>query len=553
MLKISIEPFCRILFSALHRFPFVILAGLTGAMATVLMNHSDSEVIDANCARVVSAAIFALPLLIAAVYADELFPRARWIFQGLALFAVLLHWRFLAQSREEIDLFVVWVSAVSVASMVPGLVAMPQSNWWRVNIGALNAVILGGILTATVLVGFLLAVASVEMLFDLKLSGFHLDVISVCGFLIAPLAVTILLPVAGEELNARQPGFALWGRLCQWALVPIGFLFSVILAAYAVRILLAGHLPDGMVALPVLSLGCYGLAALLILEPWREDKTWAMAFSRIFPVGFPLFSILLFVALERRIRDYGFTFERYMALAIALWIVACCIAFLLRRTVFPAFVPGLLAVMALIAIFGPFSSQEVCLRSQSAILENLLSNRSQENVGRIASSLEYIANNYDQATVERFTGSLELNKKASKYEVARAARKKLNLPESNYDGSLTLKFQWPAERSIPIEGYRLLRTCKSSDINLAETTSSKKLTLRFFDKELAAYADGKKLHTFDLSAIDPKIAEAADAPPGYIWNFENREFFILIIKAEWAQKNDAKPKLNELDFIVLEK
>lgn len=184
-------------------------------------------------------------------------------------------------------------------------------------------------------------------------------------------------------------------------------------------------------ALPVLSLGCYGLAAQLILEPWRENKPWAKAFSRIFPVVFSLFSILLFVALEQRIRDYGFTFERYAALAITLWIVACCVVFLLRRRVFSAFVPGLLAVMALVAVFGPLSSREVCLRSQSAILESLLASRTQENAGRIASSLEYIARNYDQATVERFTGPLEVDKKASEYELIRAACKKLNLPESN--------------------------------------------------------------------------------------------------------------------------
>lgn len=226
MLKISFEPLCRVLFSALHRFLFVILAGLIGAAASVLMNHSDSEVIDANCGNIVGAAIFALPVLVAAVYAGELFPGRRWIFHGLALLAVFLHWQFLAPSRQAMDLFVVWIAAASIASMSPGLVAKPQSNWWRLNIGALNAVILGAILTLTVLVGLLLAMASLEMLFDLKCSGLHLDVVSVCGFLVAPLAATILLPAATEELDARQPGFAVWGRLCQWALVPIGFLFS---------------------------------------------------------------------------------------------------------------------------------------------------------------------------------------------------------------------------------------------------------------------------------------------------------------------------------------
>jgi hypothetical protein len=296
--------------------------------------------------------------------------------------------------------------------------------------------------------------------------------------------------------------------------------------------LIERQLPDGMVALPVLALGCYGLAAQWMLEPWRADRAWAKAFSRIFPMAFPLFSILLFLALARRIEDYGFTTERYAALSISIWIVVCCLVVLIRRSASPAFAPSLLAVFCLVAAYDPLSLQEVCLRSQTRQLEQLLANRSVDTESRIVSSLRYLATNYDQSVVERFTGPLDLEKNPTKYDIANAARKKLGLPQINYDGSVQIEFDWPEERPIPVEGYRLVHGIRCGIVPLGQTASGEKLEIWRKKNELGAYAGSKKIHTFDLSQIDPATAESVAMPPSFPWNFEGREFLILILEAE---------------------
>ncbi len=308
-----------------------------------------------------------------------------------------------------------------------------------------------------------------------------------------------------------------------------------------------------MVALPVLALGCYGLAAQWMLEPWRTDRAWAKAFSRIFPMAFPLFSILLFMALARRIEDYGFTTERYAALAIAIWIVVCCLVVLIRRSATPAFAPGLLAAFCLIAAFGPLSSQEVCLRSQTHQLEKLLANRSADTESRIASSLRYLAYNYEQSVVERFTGPLDLENEPSKYDIANAARKKLGLPKINYDGSAQIKFDWPTERPISIESYRLVHGIRCATVPLGQTSSGEKLEIWPPKNELGVFAGSKKLRTFDLSTIDPATAESAAMPPSFPWSFEGREFLVLILEAEWQETSESHRELTSTDVIVLEK
>lgn len=549
----ALQPIRQALADGLRRFPLVILAGLFGAAAMIVLNHSDSETSENTGSRIAYAVAFALPLLVAAAYAGELFPRPRWVFQAAALLAIWAHWQFLNPEKDGLTFLLVWLAAAAIASTVPGLVANPKSNWWRTNIGALNALILAQILTLVVLIGLLLALESLRTLFDLELPGVHRDIMALGGFLVAPLAVIILLPAARAELDAKQPGFAIWGRLCQWALVPIGFLFTAILAAYAIRILIERQLPDGMVALPVLALGCYGLAAQWMLEPWRADKAWAKAFSRIFPIAFPLFSILLFLALARRIEDYGFTFPRYAALALAVWIVACCLLVLLRRSASPAFAPALLAAFCLVAAFGPLSSQEVCLRSQSHQLETLLANRSADTESRIASTLRYLATNYDQSVVERFTGPLDLEKNPTKYDIANAARKKLGLPETNSEGSARIAFDWPEERPLPIEGYRLVHGIRCASVPLGQTASGEKLEIWRKKGELGAYAGKKKLHSFDLSQIDPTTAESAATPPSFPWSFEGREFLIVLLEAQWETTSGSHRDLTSADILVLEK
>jgi hypothetical protein len=449
------------------------------------------------------------------------------------LAAVAMQWRFLDPERDGMVMVFVWVAAAAAASAVPGLGG--GGNWWRVNLGMLNALVLAGILASVVLVGLLLAVESVKVLFDVRLGGVVGDVVAVCVFLVGPWAVAALLPAARGEVDAGQPGYAVWGRFCRWALVPLGFLFMGILGVYAARIAIVRELPEGMVAMPVLALGCYGLAALWILEPWRAGEVWARIFARVFPLVFPVFGVLLFVALARRIGEYGFTSHRYVALALAIWIAACCVAELIRKASAPVFGTALLAVLAFLAAFGPLSEREVSLRSQAAQLERLLADGAGgRDEGRIASVLGYLAGNNGRDVVERFTGPLDLGADAGRGEIVEAARRKLGLPDR--EGSGRVEFKWPAERPIPTRGYRYLHQWDRGEAVLGTTEGGGELVIGCDDDGLAAFLGGEKVHGFDLP--DPETVLAAEEPPSLEWIFEGREFLVVVLEAEWIDHDE---------------
>jgi hypothetical protein len=186
-------------------------------------------------------------------------------------------------------------------------------------------------------------------------------------------------------------------------------------------------------------------------------------------------------------------------------------------------------------------------------LEKLLANRSPENDPRIASSLHYLAYNYDRSVVERFTGELDLEKNPSQWDIEQAAQKKLNLPKISYDGSIKVEFDWPKERPLPIEGYRLIHGIRCGIVPLGETSSGEKLEIRHGFAELAVFAGTKKLHAFDLPTINPKTAVAAPTPPSFPWSFEGREFLLIILEAQWEKPAADARKLTRADVIVLEK
>jgi hypothetical protein len=554
----SLRNFGTALSTGIYRFPLVILAAAVASACSIAANHIYSTSLDKELVLVVFAAGLALPLLVAAAFAGELFPRGRLLFHAGALAWAFSNWWFLRYLENWQIHTMLFVASLSIASAVPGLAKSPPHNWWRVNIGTLNAIVLAGLLALFVQIGLHLAIISIELLFGLELWKWNVfgDCFVICWLFVAPVTATAMLPAAHDEFDRSQPGFAMWGRLCQVAAIPLGFLFTAILTAYAAKIAFEQKLPDGMVALPVLALGCYSLAGRLLLEPWRADKAWARAFALVFP-AFPVFSILLLISLWVRIAEYGFTFERYVALALAIWLDIFCVLLLLRKNLSLATAPALLAAFALIAIFSPFGARQVSLASQSARLEKLLAEpapRSAESTRRLASAAEYISLNYDLSVIERFVGKLDIPADSNGYKIFAAVREKLALPELSGNGGSRSTFTWPADRPVPLGNAKNLFPASgaSSNAKLGNDAEGNELSVSQGGGEIVAKIGLNVDKRFDLGTLDT-LSTTAPAPPSFNWDIAGRAFTIVVVEAEWETQNGSTPELKSASFLVLEK
>lgn len=541
---------------AVRRFPLVVVAALVGASCAIAANHGPKEgTFPETCYRIMQLALVSFPLFVGAGYLGEVRPRWRGAAWTGSLLALALIWRRIPQDHAPFVFVYGYLATIlavlTFASAVPGLGG--SRSWWRVNVGTALALVLAFMASSIVEVGLQVALHSIHALFGFNLDRYHIDALSLVALLFAPLAVIALLPPAREEGPLPLEGF--WRALGQWVLAPLGFIFIGILVAYAGLILMRWKLPDGLVATPVLALGAYGTAAMLLLQPWRDSHAAARWFGRIYPAAFLLSSILLFVALAERLRAYGVTFDRYTALAAGVWFVIAAALFLFRAANSGALIMAAAAAITLIGSVGPLSAGSLSLRSQSARLAALLKEQDRsKNAENIRSGVEFLAENFGLADLEKITGPLGLDSKLQGWELPREAAKKLGVAEDS-----SQQFLWNGAKPVSVAGYSAMHGNRSRvGCSMGKTKDGADLRVELDNGKPRVMAGDKEVVDL-LPAVKSALA-SANYPSGEVeepvlvpFSADGQEFVLVLGQANWTKGEDGVTALRSYDFFVLEK
>ena len=219
-------------------------------------------------------------------------------------------------------------------------------------------------------------IESLNFLFNADLpSRLHEHVWVTAAALIAPIYGLSLVPTRlDEELTLTGERDTLLERgvsvLVNYVLVPIVVVYTVILHAYAVKILLDGALPEGQIGLMVTIFALGGTATWLIAWPWRETGTWVLRFFMRFWFWFTIVPvILLAIAIWERVSTYGVTPDRYGIVIVAVWLAIVTLYLAIRRNRADMRVLlGSIALLLLIGSTGPWGANSVSISSQFARL-----------------------------------------------------------------------------------------------------------------------------------------------------------------------------------------
>jgi hypothetical protein len=550
---------------AFRRFPLVALASLLATGTALYSHHSESSSVHEQCLRLILTLILSLPLFVTASYISELHQRSRWVTHLGSIVLVLAAWFFIPLKMEPAFVWyrywMLLLMAAALFGLVPGINQKGSANWWRMNVSLMNALVLAFIMTGIVLIGLQLACFSADKLFQLHLEKTYQDLFFFCSLSVFPLGVIALLPPATGELDVSQPGFAIWGNLCKWILLPLGFLFITILGLYAVQIIIQWKLPDGMIATPVISLGVYGTGAMLLLQPWRDSHSWARWFSRIYPSAFLILSILLFISLSKRIGTYGFTFDRYFALAAGIWFFLSALLFLFDVKKTPVFVSLLLLVIASLAALGPLSAGTVSLQSQSVRLTRYLSTLhaqgKQKDAEQISSILRFLSENYGVEVVERFTGPLHLDKDVNSWKLSQKAMEHLGVHDLNDKGEEMVDFERPEGRPIPTEGARFSfprRKYNDSEILLGKSPAGEEVKIQWVSDKIKLLVGSKVMQTIDFKEVKiPESGKVEEIAP-VVMKWDQRTFDLHLLAGIYRRDASGKKTLSSIgDCIVFEK
>lgn len=102
-------------------------------------------------------------------------------------------------------------------------------------------------------------------------------------------------------------------------------IYALILISYAIKILISGIWPKGMVVYMTIGYCILGFATLLLLYPLEDDKPYITTLGKIRSISSLPILILGFLSLRIRIDQYGWTINRYLVVAIFVMVLTLCI------------------------------------------------------------------------------------------------------------------------------------------------------------------------------------------------------------------------------------
>ena len=175
----------------------------------------------------------------------------------------------------------------------------------------------------------------------------------------------------------------------KYILIPLIILYLIILYSYSFKILFQWELPKGWVSYLVTALAILGLQVQVFIHPVQKDlNSWTI--NRFYPWFYILLLpliVLLFVAIFRRIYDYGVTENRYLVLVIAFWIFGVALYMLLSKSKNLKILPVSLFVLAILSSFGFWGVFEVSKKSQVKQFINVFEKVTKN--GKLASREQY--------------------------------------------------------------------------------------------------------------------------------------------------------------------
>ena len=265
-----------------------------------------------------------------------------------------------------------------------------NATFWLFNhrlwLGALLALVGAGLFAA----GLVAIIETLNLLFGIVLpahSQEHILTVSLC--FVAPVSFLAFAPRSfTDPITAREEGdftMRAAAALVKFVLVPLLLVYTAILYAYAVKIALAWELPKGTLGGMVVGYLLVGAATLLVGYPSRETGGPLVRFFWRYWVELAALPVvLLFIAVGRRLADYGVTEQRYLMVLIGIWALILAVIRVVRGGNFDLrLVPGVLALLLLAASFGPGGAIGFSIMSQKEQLAALLTEKGMLVDGKI--------------------------------------------------------------------------------------------------------------------------------------------------------------------------
>lgn len=368
------------LLTVLCRFPVPVIIALVYAVLTALSVRSETFVLgDKFIAFFVTGFFLSLASLLGT---EDLLNRrlsqvvavvltGLWfVFWVVKPMSFLGDWLFLLAAMS----LAAFVLAVFFASYFKKNMSLP---FWHFTIDMVLKAAITVLFAGVLMGGLSLAFKAVDVLFNVKLDSKVYEYLAIfCFILFMPVYFLANVPSGDEKKKTSLSINKFLKIFALYIVLPILLLYTVILYAYMLKIVVQWQLPNGWVSWLVSVLGVGGFVTIMLLHPiyvGKKSKPGTF-FCRYFPIAILPLLVLMTIGISRRFNDYGLTINRLLVLILNVWMYGVAIYLIVVRAkgiraIFISF-----AVIAFLSAVGPWSVCSIARKSITHRIEQTLKN-----------------------------------------------------------------------------------------------------------------------------------------------------------------------------------
>ncbi len=408
--------------NAFKRFPVTLVWAILGTFYCIyLLDDNSGDLFDQNL-DVVLTLILGISWFIGTQFfiEQQQQPQKWFVLKGAVLVLLLLFFWYYPDGFPKSEspgfllrFFLFLIAGHLFVFFAPFVRSWNKEAYWSYLKSVATAILRSGFFTGVLYLGLALALVAIDALFDTRINGRRYG--QLFFFCLGIVNTWIYLSDFPKDIrsNAAIHFQKALEVFVKFILIPLVLLYLVILYAYSIKILLEWELPKGWVSYLVTVLAFLGFIVQVIINPVQKSiKAWTVnKFHPWFYILLLPLLVLLFIAIMRRVNDYGITENRYFVLVLAVWILAMALYLLFAKNKRLIILPITLFVLAIASSFGPWGALGFSQRSQINQFKKVYANVTASNkvasakqFNQLKSILDYLDDRQSLSKLDPITG-----------------------------------------------------------------------------------------------------------------------------------------------------
>lgn len=361
-------------------FPLIFIWLITIAILLILKNHDIITFISDEDLRklIISIVSICLMSLSVTIYtrSNDKPASMNLIGQLLSIIAgVLMYWIWIHYTESTMMHFSIMITFLLIILKVflsyrKNLKEEKEDVWYYYSDIIWHAAI-GFIYGTTIMIGLFAIIKSVLYLFDIWDNGIWMsDIATISYALVMPLVFLTNTKFDTKKYEISKFVNFFW----KYVLVSLLIIYALVILSYIFKIVVTQERPKGILIYMIYWFATIGLATLYILHPLKQENTNYNIRQKIFGGLLIIFLGVWAMSIYIRIKNYGFTWPRYIVILLLIWFLYIGFSYLLRKKTSPQQDIFVLVILGAVGVFAwPINMYNIVKINQLNRWEDILS------------------------------------------------------------------------------------------------------------------------------------------------------------------------------------